>query len=925
MSLTYSPPAGATVLKNGNWIATKGADGKTYYQSATGIDAGASPVSGATKYTGPVIISGGNLTVASGAVASGAYISGGWNNVYVLSGGNFESSVNVNGWTYVRSGGVSSDNTLVSDAGNVAAGGSSISDTFIAGTPIDGGGDIFAVSKGGYIGGSATVGSGMMLNVNAGATAEPITVQNGGTLYVDSPSSTVGSGTPAPALGDTTISPAYPVAPSGATVLKGGNWIATKDSNGKTYYQSANGINSAARPVSGAAKYTGPVVISGGNLTVAAGAVASGAYVSGGWNNVYVLSGGNFESSVNINGWTYVSSGGVASDNTLVSDAGSVAAGGSSVSNTFLAGKAADGGADIYTVSSGGYVAGNTIVDSGTKLVVNSGATVTNPIAYYTAYPQSSYLSATVLSGGNWIATKDADGNTYYQSATGIDAGAKPISGATKYTGPVIISAGTLTVASGAVASGAYVSGGVNNVFIESGGVLESSVNVNGWTYVRSGGVSSRNTLVSDAGRVSAGGSSVSDTFLYGANGDGGSDIFTIGSGGYVASSYIGSGSHLEVVAGGSSDSPTIAAGGIYHVTQASSLVCFLPGSMIRTEKGEVAVEDLQIGDQVVTFDWENNKEVSRPIVWVGKAQATVHAGLPDDEAGWPVRVLKDAIADGVPYKDMLITAEHCLFLQNKFVPVRMLVNGETIFYDKTIRSYDYYHVETASHSVISADGMLTESYLETGDRASFHQEGKVAALRGAVPYTWEENAAAPLCVERSFVEPLFRTLEERKAKVSGQSEQPKKDVTTTDCPDLRLMTDAGATLYPVRQTAERYSFMLPPDTRFVRILSRASRPADVIGPFVDDRRSMGVAVGDVHLLCDGCSHGITAHLLDEKPKGWHVSENAECAWTNGNAILPLGDQASRGKVGMLSITILASGPYLVVDQDAENLQARSA
>ncbi|OAZ70812.1 hypothetical protein SRCM100623_02163 [Acetobacter pasteurianus] len=72
--------------------------------------------------------------------------------------------------------------------------------------------------------------------------------------------------------------------------------------------------------------------------------------------------------------------------------------------------------------------------------------------------------------------------------------------------------------------------------------------------------------------------------------------------------------------------------------------------------------------------------------------------------------MLKDAIADGVPYKDMLITAEHCLFFEGKFVPVRMLVNGVSIFYDKSITSYDYYHVETDQHSVITADGMLTEA-----------------------------------------------------------------------------------------------------------------------------------------------------------------------------------------------------------------------
>ncbi|AXN01554.1 Hint domain-containing protein [Acetobacter pomorum] len=345
----------------------------------------------------------------------------------------------------------------------------------------------------------------------------------------------------------------------------------------------------------------------------------------------------------------------------------------------------------------------------------------------------------------------------------------------------------------------------------------------------------------------------------------------------------------------------------------ATTVVCFLAGSMIRTSEGDVAVEDIQIGDQVVTFDWKNNKDITRPVVWVGKAHAVVRAGLPDDEAGYPVRILKDAIADGVPYKDMLITAEHCLFFDGKFVPVRMLVNGVSIFYDKSILSYDYYHVETAQHSVITADGMLTESYLDTGNRASFRQEGKVATLRGAVR-NWTKDAGAPLCVDRAFVEPLFYKLEARENSVTGCHVPVEQAVMVTDS-NLHLVTQAGAIIRPVRQDGQRYSFMLPAHTQSVRIVSRASRPADVIGPFVDDRRQMGVAVADVHFITAKNLHTITAHLQAEKPEGWHDTDWTDCAWTNGNAVLPMGD-FTKGKMGLLSMTIRAAGPYLLHEAD---------
>ncbi|MDT8872858.1 Hint domain-containing protein [Komagataeibacter rhaeticus] len=112
-----------------------------------------------------------------------------------------------------------------------------------------------------------------------------------------------------------------------------------------------------------------------------------------------------------------------------------------------------------------------------------------------------------------------------------------------------------------------------------------------------------------------------------------------------------------------------------------------------------------------------------------------VRHGLPDDEAGYPVRILKDAIADGVPCRDMLVTPEHSLFLGGGFVPVRMLVNGRSIFYDHAITAYDYHHIETERHSIIMADGVLTESYLDTGNRHIFHHRGLSSALAGAGPF----------------------------------------------------------------------------------------------------------------------------------------------------------------------------------------------
>lgn len=357
-------------------------------------------------------------------------------------------------------------------------------------------------------------------------------------------------------------------------------------------------------------------------------------------------------------------------------------------------------------------------------------------------------------------------------------------------------------------------------------------------------------------------------------------------------------------------------------VLNAQDVVCFLPGSMILTTEGDVAVENLQIGDDVVAFDWKTGEKTVRPVIWIGKSHATVQPHLADDEAAYPVRVLKNAVAEGVPYKDMLITPEHCLFFEGKFVPVRMLVNGSSIFYDKSIMSYDYYHLETAEHSVIVADGMLTESYLDTGNRRSFRQEGKVASIGGRAK-TWEADAGAELCVDRAFVEPLFRKLEARKSSIT-EGLQNADVVALTNDANLHLVTETGAVIRPVRRDGQRYNFMLPANVASVRIVSRASRPADVIGPFVDDRRQMGVAVGSVTFVTAARQENIVAHLAEAKPEGWHADmSQADVAWTTGNAVLPLSG-LTEGNMGLLSLNILSAGPY-VEEAQKEDAQVLSA
>jgi len=318
------------------------------------------------------------------------------------------------------------------------------------------------------------------------------------------------------------------------------------------------------------------------------------------------------------------------------------------------------------------------------------------------------------------------------------------------------------------------------------------------------------------------------------------------------------------------------------------------------------------VDDEIIAYI--DGTTAPRRVTWAGQAHCNVRSHLPDDQAGYPVRILKDAITDGVPFKDMLITAEHCLFFDGKFVPARMLVNGRSIFFDKSITSYDYYHIETEEHSVIMADGMLTESYLDTGNRRTFSQKGNVLSIDGSRNLTWDD-AAAPLGVSREFAEPLFRQAEAR-AITTGITQKDAAPELTEEA-NLHLITDTGASIRPTREHNGHIMFMIPTGVQSIRIASNASRPSDVVGPFVDDRRYFGVAVGEITMFEAGRNHAITAHLTDKNLDGWNTLEWEDTRWTSGHALLPLAERHPNS-VALLAIQIKKTGPYLLSDTISE-------
>jgi len=148
--------------------------------------------------------------------------------------------------------------------------------------------------------------------------------------------------------------------------------------------------------------------------------------------------------------------------------------------------------------------------------------------------------------------------------------------------------------------------------------------------------------------------------------------------------------------------------------------ICFLSGTLIATPSHDVLVEDLQIGDQIVTAEGHRVY-----VKWIG--HQSFHMALFSMNVQ-PVRISKGALGGGLPHSDLTVTADHGMILDGLVINASALVNGTTIDFvplAELPESVTYYHVETEAHEVILANGAAAETFMDAAGRGVFdnHQD----------------------------------------------------------------------------------------------------------------------------------------------------------------------------------------------------------
>ena len=158
---------------------------------------------------------------------------------------------------------------------------------------------------------------------------------------------------------------------------------------------------------------------------------------------------------------------------------------------------------------------------------------------------------------------------------------------------------------------------------------------------------------------------------------------------------------------------------GVAFAPQAAA-VCFAQGTRIATTRGDLSVEELAVGDLVVTSSGEH-----RPIRWLGHRNIDCRRHLCREHV-LPVRISAHAFGENLPARQLYLSPGHPVLVGadadgegGHLVPIMCLINGTTIK-RVAVNEVTYWHVELDQHDILLAEGLPAESYIDLGSRPWF-------------------------------------------------------------------------------------------------------------------------------------------------------------------------------------------------------------
>ncbi len=169
-------------------------------------------------------------------------------------------------------------------------------------------------------------------------------------------------------------------------------------------------------------------------------------------------------------------------------------------------------------------------------------------------------------------------------------------------------------------------------------------------------------------------------------------------------------------------DTFTFAGVNIINVEAVNGPPCFVHGTRIETARGAVAIEDLAVGDLVMTRD-----NGLQPIRWIGRRVLSAQV-LDAQPKLRPIRLRAGSLGQGVPSVDLLVSPQHRVLVRSAIaqrmfdapevlVAAKQLCQIDGIDVAEDVAGVEYVHMLFDRHEVVISNGAETES-LFTGPEA---------------------------------------------------------------------------------------------------------------------------------------------------------------------------------------------------------------
>ena len=151
-------------------------------------------------------------------------------------------------------------------------------------------------------------------------------------------------------------------------------------------------------------------------------------------------------------------------------------------------------------------------------------------------------------------------------------------------------------------------------------------------------------------------------------------------------------------------------------------VVCFVRGTLIKTEFGVVPVEELVEGMLVLTRD-----HGLQPVRWIGARMLDAET-LRLHPNMRPIRIRTGALGENTPTRDLLVSPQHRILVRSKIaqrmfgamevlVAAKQLCQLQGIDIADDVSEVEYFHFLFDQHEVVYSNGAETES-LYTGPQA---------------------------------------------------------------------------------------------------------------------------------------------------------------------------------------------------------------